>query len=160
MCPFAHYSSFFSRFYKTCKNIAVNIYSIIILRITMCPPGYHHNSFMATPELRHRMYGDILCKRITLWSHQSAQTVISEQCIVQIVNVPHGDSPPSPRECSNCKGSERSIPRITMCPLPPPPGYHHNGFMTTPELGHRMDGLIILYASAHVCYKKSHICVG
>ena len=24
-------------------------------RITMCPPGYHHNGFMATPELGHRM---------------------------------------------------------------------------------------------------------
>ena len=23
----------------------------------MCPPGYHHNGFMATPELGHRMYG-------------------------------------------------------------------------------------------------------
>ena len=23
----------------------------------MCPPGYHHNVFMATPELGHRMYG-------------------------------------------------------------------------------------------------------
>ena len=25
----------------------------------MCPPGYHHNGFMATPELGHRMYGYI-----------------------------------------------------------------------------------------------------
>ena len=24
---------------------------------TMCPPGCHHNGFMATPELGHRMYG-------------------------------------------------------------------------------------------------------
>ena len=24
---------------------------------TMCPPGYYHNGFMATPELGHRMYG-------------------------------------------------------------------------------------------------------
>ena len=23
----------------------------------MCPPGCHHNGFMATPELGHRMYG-------------------------------------------------------------------------------------------------------
>ena len=23
---------------------------------TMCPPGYYHNGFMATPELGHRMY--------------------------------------------------------------------------------------------------------
>ncbi len=27
----------------------------------MCPPGYHHNGFMATPELGHRIYG------YTLW---------------------------------------------------------------------------------------------
>ena len=27
---------------------------------TMCPPGYYHNGFMATPELGHRMYGSIV----------------------------------------------------------------------------------------------------
>ncbi len=27
----------------------------------MCPPGCHHNGFMATPELGHRMYGYTLC---------------------------------------------------------------------------------------------------
>ncbi len=26
-------------------------------RIAMCPPGYHHNGFMATPELGHKMCG-------------------------------------------------------------------------------------------------------
>ncbi len=26
----------------------------------MCPPGYHHNGFMATPELGHRIYIYIL----------------------------------------------------------------------------------------------------
>ena len=26
---------------------------------TMCPPGYYHNGFMATPELGHRIYGYI-----------------------------------------------------------------------------------------------------
>ena len=25
--------------------------------VTMCPSGYHHNGFMSTPELGHRMYG-------------------------------------------------------------------------------------------------------
>ena len=25
----------------------------------MFPPGHHHNSFMATPALGHRMYGNI-----------------------------------------------------------------------------------------------------
>ena len=24
---------------------------------TMCPPGYHHNGFMATHALEHMMYG-------------------------------------------------------------------------------------------------------
>ena len=27
-----------------------------IYMYTMCPPGCHHNGFMATPELGHRMY--------------------------------------------------------------------------------------------------------
>ena len=36
------------------KNIYIYIYTIVY---TMCPPGYHHNGFMATPELGHRMYG-------------------------------------------------------------------------------------------------------
>ena len=45
----------------------------------MCPPGCHHNGFMATTELGHRMYGYTLWGRIALWSHQSAQTASSEQ---------------------------------------------------------------------------------
>ena len=62
----------------------------------MCPPGYHHNGFMATPELGHRMYGYTLWGRIASLSHQSAQTASIDECIVQIVNVPQGDSPPDP----------------------------------------------------------------
>ena len=31
-----------------------NIYEIMK---TMCPPGYHHNGFVATPALGHMMYG-------------------------------------------------------------------------------------------------------
>ena len=64
---------------------------------TMYPLGYHHNGFMVTPEFGHRMYGYTLWRRIALWSHQSAQTASSEQCIVQIVNVAQGDSPPNPK---------------------------------------------------------------
>ena len=26
---------------------------------TMCPPGYHHNGFVATHALGHMMYGDV-----------------------------------------------------------------------------------------------------
>ena len=63
----------------------------------MCPPGYHHNGFMATPKLWHRMYGYTLWGMIALGSNQSAQTASSEECIMQIVNVPIRDSPPNPR---------------------------------------------------------------
>ena len=28
----------------------------------MCPPGYHHNSFMATQALGHMMYGYVAIK--------------------------------------------------------------------------------------------------
>ena len=58
----------------------------------MCPPGYHCNVFIAIPELEHRMYGYTLLGRIVLLSHQSAQTASSKRCIVQIVNIPLGDS--------------------------------------------------------------------
>ena len=50
----------------------------------MCPPGNHDNDIMAACELGHMMYGNVThykC-RIALWSHQSAQTVSSEQCII------------------------------------------------------------------------------
>ena len=39
------------------------------------------------------MYAYTLWGRIALWSHQSAQTANSEQCIVQIVNVPQRGLP-------------------------------------------------------------------
>ena len=28
---------------------------------TMCPPGYHHNGFVATHALEHMMYGIYVC---------------------------------------------------------------------------------------------------
>ena len=36
------------------KQDGRNIYAIIK---TMCPPGYHHNGFVATHALGHMMYG-------------------------------------------------------------------------------------------------------
>ena len=56
-----------------------------IQRITMFPHGYHHNGFMETPALGTQ---EVLLHIvwIALWSHQSAQTANSGQCIVQIVN--------------------------------------------------------------------------
>ena len=86
----------------------------------MCPHGYHYNGFMATPALGTQEVR-LHIVWTALWSHQSRQTVNSEQWIVQKVNVPIGASSPNPRECSNCLGSGRNIQRITMCPH----GYHH-----------------------------------
>ena len=37
----------------------------------MSRPGCHHNCFVATPELGHRMYGYTLWGTIALRSHQS-----------------------------------------------------------------------------------------
>ena len=120
--------------------------NIYIQRITMCPHGYHHNGFMATPALgRQDVRLNIVWKDIALWSHQSGQTANSERCIEQIMNVPQRGSPPNPRECPNCLASGRNIQRITMCPH----GHHHNGFMATPAerwdtgctLTHCLEGL-------------------
>ena len=97
----------------------------------MCPHSYHHNGFMQLLNLGHRKYAYILFERFALWSHQSAQTVNGERCIVQKVNVPQGGSPPNPRGFSNCLGIGQNIQWIAMGPH----GYHHNGFMATPALG-------------------------
>ena len=48
----------------------------------MCPHGYHHNGFMATPALGTQDVRLHIVGRIALWSHQSAQTVNSERCII------------------------------------------------------------------------------
>ena len=98
----------------------------------MCPLSYHRDGFMETPELWYRMYGYPLWGKIASWSHHSAQTASSERCIVQIVNVTEGHYPLNPRECSNRKAVREIY--TTMCP----PCCHHNVFMATPELGHRM----------------------
>ena len=31
---------------------------------TMCPPGYHHNGFVATHALGHMMYGCTSCDQV------------------------------------------------------------------------------------------------
>ena len=33
--------------------------NIYVIMKTMCPPGYHHNGFVATHALGHMMYGDV-----------------------------------------------------------------------------------------------------
>ena len=35
--------------------------NIYVIMKTMCPPGYHHNGFVATHALGHMMYGYIMC---------------------------------------------------------------------------------------------------
>ena len=55
----------FSKFILCEKNSedACILYILYILHPilkTMCPPGYHHNGFVATHGLRHVMYGCIL----------------------------------------------------------------------------------------------------
>ena len=45
-------------------NIYIYIYIykyIYVIMKTMCPPGYHHNGFVATHALGHMMYGYIMC---------------------------------------------------------------------------------------------------
>ena len=39
-----------------CIYIYIYIYIYVIME-TMCPPGYHHNGFVATHALGHMMYG-------------------------------------------------------------------------------------------------------
>ena len=38
--------------------IYTHIYIYVMMK-TMCPPGYHHNGFVATHALGHMMYGYI-----------------------------------------------------------------------------------------------------
>ena len=35
-------------------------HNIYVIMKTMCPPGYHHNGFVATHALGHMMYGSTL----------------------------------------------------------------------------------------------------
>ncbi len=43
----------------------------------MCPPGYHHNGFMATPELGHRMYAVTHCEELYCIGYHMNGEVIS-----------------------------------------------------------------------------------
>ena len=40
--------------------------NIYVIMKTMCPPGYHHNGFVATHALGHMMYGFELCTNVYL----------------------------------------------------------------------------------------------
>ena len=39
------------------KQDGRNIYVIMIIMKTMCPPSYHHSGFVVTHALGHMMYG-------------------------------------------------------------------------------------------------------
>ena len=39
------------------KSHRSKISIIYVVKITMCPPSYHHNGFVATHALGHMMYG-------------------------------------------------------------------------------------------------------
>ena len=44
-----------------CSNLTkARWYNIYAIMKTMCPPGYHHNGFVATHALEHMMYGHTL----------------------------------------------------------------------------------------------------
>ena len=58
---------------------------------TMCPPGYHHNGFVATHALGHMMYGSTLLVPMN-------QRVLNKQSKERILVV---ISDPRHTECSN-----------------------------------------------------------
>ncbi len=62
-----------------CIYIYIYIYT---KRITMCPPGYHHNGFMATPELGHRMYGYTLFYSVNKYTISHIYTVAVNKAVV------------------------------------------------------------------------------
>ena len=75
----------------------------------MCPPSYHHNGFMTTPEIGLKMYGYTLWEGLHCGVTRVLKIVSSERCIMQIVNVQQGNSPPNPSECSNCTDTDTHV---------------------------------------------------
>ena len=49
---------------------------------TMCPPGYHHNGFVATHSLGHMMYGYALLVLI----NQRVLNKLSKECNISGLN--------------------------------------------------------------------------
>ena len=88
---------------------------IYIQRITTCPHGYHHNGFMETPALGTQEVR-LHIVWIALWSHQSAQTVNSGQCIVQIVNVPQRGLPTQSKRVLKLPGQWAKYPKDNNVP--------------------------------------------
>ena len=56
--------------------------NIYVIMKTMCPPGYHHNGFVATHALGHMMYGSTLLLPMNqrVLNKQSKERNISGHC--------------------------------------------------------------------------------
>ena len=82
---------------------------------TMCPPGYYHNGFMATPELGHRMYGYTLLDCIV----ESRECSNCEQWAKQYANCEHllWGSPPNPKSAQTV-WTVSIIYKCIQCALP------------------------------------------
>ena len=48
--------------------------NIHVIMKTMCPPGYHHNGFVATHALGHMMYGLYKCPSACAQVHELPQS--------------------------------------------------------------------------------------
>ena len=46
----------------------------------MCPPGYHHNGFVATHALGHMMYGFIMCPSVNRTSCAQVHELPQSHC--------------------------------------------------------------------------------
>ena len=51
-------------------------HNIYVIMKTMCPPGYHHNGFMATHALEHMMFG----YTFTYWYHWYLCSLLPAMC--------------------------------------------------------------------------------
>ena len=58
ICIYIHIYLYYIHTYIYLIYIYISIY---IIMKTMCPPGYHHNAFVATHALGYMMYGYIMC---------------------------------------------------------------------------------------------------
>ena len=47
---------YYSALHEKCPNTKFFLVHIFLYSKTMCPPGYHHNRFVATHALEHMMY--------------------------------------------------------------------------------------------------------
>ena len=63
-------------------------HNIYVIMKTMCPPGYHHNGFVATHALGHMMYGLYIYVYIYIYIY----TNLPVNAIVRLTHPRSGDS--------------------------------------------------------------------